>query len=113
MPWSELWPYFFLRESLDSYDPRSKPNAVLADDARILAAWWSTGVRPKREILDCLVRILREIARRKKEGRMNWTLHLERVKDPELWRQALAELRPEEREVLTAHIDSPKGRAKR
>jgi hypothetical protein len=95
----------FLRGDLEKYDPRKLRNEVLADDVRILAAWWATGAKDKDLILRLLREILKEIAKRKKKGKMRWTLHIEKVKNPELFLLALHDL-PEVRKILEEHVGS-------
>jgi len=72
----------FLREPPHVYDAAEKANEVLADDFRILLAWHSAGIRKysERDIERFMEKVLREIAVRVREGRMNWSLHLSRLK---------------------------------
>jgi hypothetical protein len=95
----------FLKGDLEKYDPKKLRNEVLADDVRILAAWWATGVKDKDLILRLMRKILKEIAERKKKGKMRWTLHIENLKDPELFLLALHDL-PEVRKILEEHVGS-------
>lgn len=94
----------FLRGDLERYDPKKLPNKVLADDVRILAAWWATGAKDKDTIVLLLRKVLTEIARRKRRGQMNWTLHLDKVKDPDLFRRALRGI-PQVAKVLFQDFD--------
>ena len=72
----------FLREPPHVYDAAEKPNEVLADDFRILLAWHSAGIRKysTRDIERYMAKVLLEIARRVRDGRMRWSLHLARLK---------------------------------
>jgi len=89
----------FLRGNLENYDPGKLRNEVLADDVRILAAWWATGAKDKDLILRLLKKILIEIADRKKKGKMRWTLHIANLKDPEPFILVLHDL-PEVKKIL-------------
>jgi len=94
----------FIKTSLAKYNPKKLDNKVLADDSRILAAWYASSIKKysKEEILDAMVKVLREIARRVKKGKMHWSIHLDKLKPSvrKLYTEALKRLSREEREIL-------------
>lgn len=99
-----------MRGPLNKYNPEELANATLADDLRILAAWNSSGILPRQQAVRLMAKILREIAKRKRKGKMRWTLHLDRVKDRELWLLALAELGKEDLlTILSEEVERAKG----
>jgi len=104
--------HIFLKGDLQKYNPQKLRNEVLADDVRILAAWWATGVKDRQLIVNLLRKILVEIARRKREGRMKWTLRWENQKHPDLFKAALKGLK-EVQQILEGEVEaksSKKGR---
>ena len=95
-----------LIENIYEYDPKNVGNDQLADDIRLAISWYSSILSGKKfkftkdQVIDLATKILKEILRRKKAGKMKWTAKPEQGTEAyqKLWNEV--KLTPEEKEFL-------------
>jgi len=95
-----------LIQDIYNYNAHNMENEVLADDFRLAVAYYSRILQGKKikftkeQIIQLATKILKEIARRKKSGRMNWTASPEYGSEAykKLWEAV--DLTKEERNIL-------------
>ena len=96
-----------LIQDIYNYNAHNMENEVLADDFRLAVAYYSRILQGKKikfskeQIVKLATKILKEIARRKKAGKMNWTANPDAKTEAyrQLWKEV--ELSKEERDILS------------
>lgn len=95
-----------LIQDIYNYNPHNMENEVLADDFRLAVAYYSRILQGKKikfskeQVVSLAAKILKEIARRKKSGKMKWTANPEGKSKAyqKLWKEV--DLSREERNIL-------------
>lgn len=98
-----------LIDSIYEYNPQNLENEVLKGDFKLAVSYFSRSMKNEKtkfnreQIMKLATRILKEIIKRKKEGKMNWTSRQEEGSEAykELWKEV--DLDEEEKENLKAN----------